>query len=107
MTWQQVTKTAFDQCVGQTFALTSPDGQQTEIRLAAVEALGRWDRQPPANTTRRESFSLQFSAPVTWRAPQRIYTVTHPELGSLDMFLVPLGPDAHGMRLEAIFNFTS
>ena len=34
---------------------------------------------------------------------QQIYTFEHPQMGSLEMFIVPLGPDEHGMRYEVIF----
>ena len=32
-----------------------------------------------------------------------IYEVVHDELGSVQIFLVPIGPDAEGMVYEAIF----
>lgn len=35
--------------------------------------------------------------------PQGIHRVEHEQLGSLEIFLVPLGPDQQGMRYEAIF----
>jgi hypothetical protein len=34
---------------------------------------------------------------------QAIYRVEHAAMGSLDLFLVPLGPDKNGMRYEAVF----
>ena len=36
--------------------------------------------------------------------PQGIYTVEHPEKGDLHIFLVPLGPDAKGIKYEAVFS---
>ncbi len=36
--------------------------------------------------------------------PQAVFGVIHPEKGELPVFLVPLGPDAKGMRYEAIFS---
>lgn len=35
---------------------------------------------------------------------QAIFGVQHPEKGEIPMFLVPLGPDASGMRYQAIFS---
>jgi hypothetical protein len=35
---------------------------------------------------------------------QGTFTVHHPVLGPMDIFLVPLGPHDGGMRYEAIFN---
>jgi hypothetical protein len=34
---------------------------------------------------------------------QRIYRVEHVELGTIEIFLVPIGPDEVGQRYEAIF----
>ncbi|MHC5109346.1 MAG: DUF6916 family protein [Planctomycetota bacterium] len=36
--------------------------------------------------------------------PQQIYRIEHEILGQMDSFIVPLGPDAKGMRYEAVFN---
>jgi uncharacterized protein DUF6916 len=33
----------------------------------------------------------------------RIHRVEHEELGALDVFLVPIGPDQAGMCYEAVF----
>lgn len=35
---------------------------------------------------------------------QGTYALEHPEKGDLDIFLVPIGPDAEGMKYEAIFS---
>jgi hypothetical protein len=35
--------------------------------------------------------------------PQQIRRVEHPSLGSMEIFLVPIGPDASGMQYEAVF----
>ena len=32
-----------------------------------------------------------------------IYHLEHKELGAMDRFLVPVGPEAHEMRYEAVF----
>ncbi len=53
----------------------------------------------------RAPFSLVFrSAPDHQALPQRIYRVEHAELGALDIFLVPIGADASGMRYQAVFS---
>ena len=51
----------------------------------------------------REPFSLVFRIASSSVVPQRIYTLHHAELGDLEIFLVPIGPDDEGMRLEAVF----
>jgi hypothetical protein len=35
---------------------------------------------------------------------QATFLVVHPDKGELPVFLVPLGPDEHGMRYEAVFH---
>ena len=47
----------------------------------------------------RAPFSLVFQGGPVPPLPQRIYRVEHPELGAIDIFLVPIGPD----RYEAVF----
>jgi hypothetical protein len=34
---------------------------------------------------------------------QGTYRLSHPQLGELELFLVPLGPAAEGMQYEAAF----
>jgi len=50
------------------------------------------------------SFSLLFLAPLECTAEQGIYELQHEDLGTLNIFLVPLGSDEKGHQLEAIFN---
>ena len=49
------------------------------------------------------SFSLLFAAPQGPWLPQAIYPVRHPSLGSLEIFLVPVGPFPDGNGYQAIF----
>ena len=51
----------------------------------------------------RRQFSLLFRGPVDPFLSQGTYRLDHAELGALDIFLVPIGPDAEGMRYEAVF----
>jgi hypothetical protein len=51
----------------------------------------------------RRQYSLVFRGGPTPPLPQRIHHVEHEALGALDIFLVPLGPDALGQRYEAVF----
>jgi hypothetical protein len=91
----------------QTFRIYFTPTQSIEAELIQVKELpGGYDdlddeeEAPP----RRQPFSLIFrSAQVKDYLPQKIYTVQHEQLGSLDIFLVPIGPDSKGMRYQAIF----
>jgi hypothetical protein len=87
--------------IGQTFRLGFQDGSTLAIVLIEVQDLGT--RPTPAGPL--SSYSLRFSSPGERRfAPQGTYRVEHDELEPQDVFLVPMGPDATGMRYEAIFN---
>jgi hypothetical protein len=49
-------------------------------------------------------FTLTLATPLEWRFPQGVYTLEHPRLGALALFMVPIGPCAEGMRFEIVFN---
>ena len=51
-----------------------------------------------------EQFSLIFTGPISPCLPQRLYDLSHPRLGNVELFLVPVGPDEAGMKYEAIFS---
>jgi len=102
-----LTKGIFEEFLGQRFTWELDQSETFEMTLISVEGLrpGHAGAKPGA----REPFSLVFCAPPEARLPQRIYRTQHPTLGPMDIFLVPIGPDpqGRGMRMEAIYNFTS
>lgn len=85
---------------GERFRLKRGDAPQLDVTLAEVQAL-----RESSKGGDREPFSLTFVGPAEPALPQQIYPVEHPELGELEMFLVPIGPDpeTQGMRYEAVF----
>jgi hypothetical protein len=90
--------------VGETFLLEIGDG----VTAVPIELIESTDLRPAANRTapvegRRVPFSIVFRGPSGVVLPQRIYGVEHAELGRFDPFLVTIGPDASGMRYEAVF----
>lgn len=52
--------------------------------------------------TGRTPFSLVWRGPDTAEPLQQVYRVEHEDVGVLDLFLVPLGPDDQGMKYEAV-----
>lgn len=77
---------------------------EMELVLSEVQALSDLRRRPSGDAVPGSpAFSLLFHGPPTPILPQRIYPLDHPELGQLEIFVVPLGPDAKGMRYQAIF----
>ena len=94
------TRDTFAPHLGTRFAITLADGgdRSLELELWAVDAL------PASPHAPRAPFALRFRTPaVTGYLPQRMYALAHPVLGTLEIFLVPLGADASGMRYEAVF----
>lgn len=50
------------------------------------------------------AFHLILRSPANLHAAQGIWHLHHPALGVLDVFTVPIGPDAKGQCYEIIFN---
>ena len=56
------------------------------------------------SNTQLEQFSLIFtSAALPW-LQQGTYTLTHPDLTEVVLFIVPIGPDGNTMRYESVFS---
>lgn len=51
-----------------------------------------------------ERFSLYFRGPADVMIHQQTCRLEHPEIGALDIFLVPVEQDARGLRYEAVFS---
>jgi len=51
------------------------------------------------------SFSLFFRGGPHFLLQQHTFTLEHPALGTLDIFLVPVARLADGFRYEAVFNY--
>lgn len=83
-----------------TFLIDLTDGRSLPLELIQVKNLTGGDPNPT-----RVPFSLLFCTFGEFSyLPQRIYQLAHEHLGTLEIFLVPVGPDENGMRYEAIFN---
>jgi hypothetical protein len=100
----QLTHDDFAPLRHQRFQIQVGDDVTLDVELIRVEPLGGEDPQRyRRDPTRRRPFSLLFRGPRTPVLSQRIYPVEHPQLGTLDIFLVPVGPIEDGMGYEAIF----
>ncbi len=53
---------------------------------------------------RGRPFSIVFRGPGDILLPQAIYRVEHDQIGTFDLFIVPIGRDTAGLRYEAVFN---
>jgi hypothetical protein len=97
---EDLTAAAFEELVGTRFRIALGDGGILELVLSQVD---RYEAHPGP---RAEPFSALFHSPTEGRRflSQQTYRLEHDRLGALEVFLVPLGPDAKGMRYEAVFN---
>lgn len=87
----------FEEAAGQPFTLRQDSGDTVRLALGVVS------RRPSTRPGGRAGFSLVFESEGGPTLPQRIYRLEHPSLGAMDVFLVPVGPGAAGMRYEAVF----
>lgn len=89
----------FSPHLDQTFVLGGAGGD-IPLRLIEASPLG-----PASDDPQRAAFSLVFSGPSERPLSQGMFEIRHPQLGTLPLFLVPVGPDPDGcLRYEAIFN---
>ncbi len=72
-------------------------GATVPLRLAKVSSAGG------AHEREGGAFALLFVAPSGGWLPQATYPVSHPTLGTMEIFLVPIGPLDGGNGYEAIF----
>jgi len=88
--------------VGEQFELRGPEGASVSMELAEVTQ-GAELGGPGPDGQARVQFSLLFKGPSDPVLTQGTRALTHPALGELALFLVPIGADAHGIRYEAAF----
>jgi hypothetical protein len=85
----------FEPHLGEDFSLRNAAGEFS-LRLVEIRKLGAAKRAGGA-------FALEFAARADRVLPQATYPLEHRTLGTLALFLVPLGPKAAGMIYEAVF----
>lgn len=94
------TRNLFEPHERTTFTVKPEEGESLEIELIEV-----------ADTTPEgfdgEQFSLVFQGPHARPLEQRIYRLDHDKLGSIELFLVPIGAPDDGRLYEAYFNLKS
>ncbi|EIC29892.1 DUF6916 family protein [Methylomicrobium album] len=94
---EALTKENWEACLNEDFQVQIDDRNAVDMKLVSVSGFGR------SLNGRREAYSLLFQGPGQPVLVQRIYRVQQPQLGSMDIFLVPVGKDAGGIQYEAVF----
>ncbi|MEO7793331.1 MAG: methyltransferase domain-containing protein [Thermoanaerobaculia bacterium] len=87
--------------VGSTFSLALAEPWNLQLVLAEASPLSL---QASPTGAFRAPFRLIFHGPAQPVHPQATLPLDHPKLGRVEIFLVPVGPDAQGMLYEAIFS---
>jgi hypothetical protein len=85
--------------LGEDFRIHATEERVVDVRLGEATALGE-----PFIPGGRAPFSIIFRGTTEGIVPQGIYKLDHDALGSFELFLVPLEPDANGARYEAVFS---
>ena len=81
---------------GSKFTMHCGNTGAAELILESVNDLG--------SSARHIQFSMVFSGPQNAPLKQGIYRLEHGALGTLNLFLVPIGKDQKGVQYEAIVN---
>jgi hypothetical protein len=93
----KVTCDQFAACLNQDFEIVFTDGT-LPVKLSEARPLGT---RPESI---REPFALTFVLSRPLRLPQNIYKMRHPQLGEMEIFLVPIAADQTSSTFEAVFN---
>jgi hypothetical protein len=93
----QLRKEDFEPLIGQKLKV-SAGASSSELEVAEASTL----KSPSPRET--PPFRVILRSRENWRAPQGMFRVEHPTLGTLEMFAVPVGPDNLGLCYEILFN---
>ncbi len=90
----------FEACLYQTFQIFHEERPSPLVaELIDVTALP----EHGGDDLRRQPFSIILRSKDDFILPQRIYQLSHEKLGTVDLFLVPVGQDKQGVQYEALF----
>ena len=87
----------FDALVGGPIMLEGHAGS-VECEITEVRRL------PPHSLRAHPPFAVMLRGPRARPLAQGMLTLLHPDKGRLDLFVVPVGPDAKGLCYEITFN---
>jgi hypothetical protein len=90
-------RSAFGGVVGTTFTVHTSGRTRADVLLTDVGPLS-------VGHPTEQRFSLVFEGSARTPFNQGTYPVQHPQLGSFDLFLVPVGPTGAVQPYQAIFN---
>jgi len=91
-----LTHETFSQHANSRFQVQTNETTPVELELTQVSELKVYPQQ--------EEFSVVFRGPSDIFLTQGIHTLTHPEMGQFELFMVPIRQDEQGFYYEAVFN---
>ena len=94
---ETLTCDSFAKYLNQGFAVSGEGGGLT-LELIEAKEIGSAESQGA-----RQSFSLLFRGPREPLLEQKIYALSHAEMGEIGLFLVPVNQDSKGAYYEVIF----
>ncbi|MBI4751527.1 MAG: hypothetical protein HY774_23855 [Acidobacteria bacterium] len=77
------------------FAVQISETQSINLKLNTIQV-----RQEKPTC---EEFSLTFLGPLEYQLIQQTLHLSHPVMGELDIFIVPVSRDQNGISYEAVF----
>lgn len=87
---------AFSAAVNSQFSVLETDGSVSQFKLVECRS--------HVSNERQECYSLYFLAPPDRPRRQEIYRLKNEQLGEMELFLVPIKQDEHGLYFEAVMN---
>jgi len=91
----------FRQHLGTTFGVRLDTPRPVELELVEVKEYN----PQPKEVGGMERFSLFLQGPGDIMLNQGTFTLEHPSMGELALFMVPIARDPQGFRYEVVFNF--
>ena len=95
---------SFRPYLNETFELTNAPELQGDAHSFILIEVAEFGELEANNLTGQRPFSLLFLDPAGGYLVQRIYTLVHPTLGELAIFIVPISSDTSGTIYQAIFS---
>ena len=101
---ESATSETFAPHVGDRFAMSPAEGEPFDAVLSSCEETPYGSPEEWRKAVDRVPFTLVFHADADPGVPQQIFELAHAELGTFELFLVPIAPDERGTRYEAVIS---
>lgn len=93
---ENLTAATFSEVLNTKFRFHLSETDLLELEVIKVEEMG--------SSPRQERFSILFQGPLDQVLLQGMYRVEHDQLGTFDLFIVPIAKEEEGIVYEAAFN---